>query len=210
MHISEGVLAAPVLIGGAALALAGTAVGLKRLDEHEVPKAAVLTATFFVATLVHVPLGPASIHLVLNGLVGLLLGWACFPAILVALLLQALFFQYGGLTVLGVNTVIMALPALLCFLALSPLVRRRGPISAAAAFLTGALAILGAGALAALALALSGEAFIPAAKTLLAAHVPIMVLEGLLTTVIVGFLIKVRPELLDPSRQPRQTESDRP
>ena len=32
MHISEGILSGPVLISGAALAAAGTAVGLKKLD----------------------------------------------------------------------------------------------------------------------------------------------------------------------------------
>jgi cobalt/nickel transport system permease protein len=210
MHISEGVLSAPILAGGAAVALAGTAIGLKRLDQHEVPKVAVLTATFFVASLVHVPLGPASIHLVLNGLVGLLLGWACFPAILVALLLQAVFFQYGGLSVLGVNTVIMALPALICFLLLSPLIRRTGKTATAAAFLAGSLAILGSGALAAGSLAVTGQAFIPAAKTFLAAHVPVMILEGLITAVIVGFLKTVRPEILTKSRPAPAKEDEQP
>ena len=36
------------------------------------------------------------LHLVLNGLMGLLLGWLAVPAILVALFLQALLFQFGG------------------------------------------------------------------------------------------------------------------
>ena len=43
-------------------------------------------------------------HLILNGLLGMLLGWAAFPSIFVALMLQAILFQYGGITVLGVNT----------------------------------------------------------------------------------------------------------
>ncbi len=46
---------------------------------------------------------------------GLLLGWPAFPAILVGLFLQALLFQFGGLTVLGVNTFNVAVPAVLCF-----------------------------------------------------------------------------------------------
>ncbi|MFO8032291.1 MAG: cobalt transporter CbiM [Desulfohalobiaceae bacterium] len=196
MHISEGILTAPVLLSGAGVALAGTAVGLKSMSQQEVPQVAVLTATFFVASLVHVPLGPASIHLVLNGLLGLILGWACFPAILVALILQAIFFQYGGLSVLGVNTLIMALPALLCFLAFSPLLRSKGNMSALAGFLTGSLSIFGSAALLALCLTVSGEAFIPAAKTLLAAHIPVMLLEGLLTAVIVSFLLRTKPEIL--------------
>ena len=44
---------------------------------------------------------------------GLFLGWAVFPAFLIALVLQALLFSFGGFAVLGVNLCIMALPALL-------------------------------------------------------------------------------------------------
>ena len=57
-----------------------------RLPAHLLKQA---TPAIFVASLVHVPVGPSSMHLVLNGLLGLLLGWAAFPAILVGLLLQA-------------------------------------------------------------------------------------------------------------------------
>ena len=96
MHISEGVLSAPVLAGGAAFAVAATAVGLKKLTSDRIPQAGVLSAAFFVASLVHVPIGPSSMHLILNGIVGLLLGWAAFPVIAVALVLQAVLFQFGG------------------------------------------------------------------------------------------------------------------
>ena len=116
MHISEGVLSAPVLVSGGVLAAAGTAIGLKKIDYDQLARVGILSATFFVASLVHVPLfGPVSIHLIMNGLVGLLLGWAAFPAILVALLLQAVFFQFGGVPKLGVNTNIMGLPGVLRF-----------------------------------------------------------------------------------------------
>ena len=80
MHISEGVLSGPVLLSGAALAAAGTAIGLKKLNYDRIAQAGILSAAFFVAALVHVPIGPSSAHLILNGLVGLLLGWAAFPA----------------------------------------------------------------------------------------------------------------------------------
>jgi len=113
MHISEGVLSAPVLVTGAALAVTGISVGLKKMDYEKIPQVAVLSSAFFVASLIHVPIGPSSVHLILNGINGLLLGWLCFPSILVALALQAILFQFGGITVLGVNTVTMALPALI-------------------------------------------------------------------------------------------------
>ena len=84
MHISEGILSGPVLISGAALTVAGTAIGLKKLDYEQIAKAGILSAAFFVTSLIHVPIGPASVHMILNGIIGLLLGWGAVPVILVA------------------------------------------------------------------------------------------------------------------------------
>lgn len=197
MHIAEGILPLSLLGAGAALTLAGAALGLKRTAQEEIPLAGIMAAAFFVASLIHVPLGPSSVHLLLLGLVGLLTGWACFPAILVGLLLQALFFQYGGLTVLGINTFNMALPALLAHAACGPMVRSRsGNVAAAGAFAAGAGAILAAGVLTATALGLAGEAFLPAAQTILLAHIPIAAIEGLITVAVIGFIRRVKPEML--------------
>ena len=125
MHISEGVLSAPVLVTGAVLAAAGVAVGLKKMDYEKIPQVAVLSSAFFVASLIHVPIGPSSIHLIINGINGLLLGWLCFPSILVALSLQAILFQFGGITVLGINTVNMALPGVICYYLFNRLVNQK-------------------------------------------------------------------------------------
>ena len=61
--------------------MAGTAVGLKKIDYDRMAQVGLMASTFFVASLVHVPIGPSSVHLILNGLVGLMLGWAAVPAI---------------------------------------------------------------------------------------------------------------------------------
>ena len=90
MHIAEGVLSPAVLATGYALTAAGTALGLKKLDYDRLMTVAILAATFFVGSLIHVPIGITSAHLILNGLLGVILGWAAFPAILAALALQAL------------------------------------------------------------------------------------------------------------------------
>ena len=174
MHISEGILSAPVLATGAALTAAGTAMGLRGLDAEKMPRVGVMAATFFVASFIHAPVGPSSVHLILNGLAGLVLGWAVFPALLVALFLQAVLFQFGGLTTLGVNTFTMAFPGLLVYAVFWKVLARRSTADAAvAAFCAGAFAVLCAGALVATALFLSGEAFTKAAGGLLAVHVPI-------------------------------------
>jgi cobalt/nickel transport system permease protein len=196
MHISEGVLSAPVLITGGALAAAGTAIGLVRLDYERIMTVAILAAAFFVASLVHVPIGPSSVHLILAGLLGAVLGWAAFPAIFVGLLLQALFFQYGGITAIGVNTFNMAMPAVLCGLAARPFLGRSPRARAVAAFLAGACSILLAGLLMAVSLAFTDEGFVRAAVTLLVAHLPVAAIEGLLTVFVVSFIHRVQPDML--------------
>jgi cobalt/nickel transport system permease protein len=197
MHISEGVLSPAVLAGGAGLAVVGCAIGLKKLDYEAIPRVAILSAAFFVASLIHVPVGPVGAHLVLNGLMGLLLGWMAFPAILIALFLQALLFQFGGLTVLGVNTVTMAAPAVICFFVFRSFLRGQGVTATVAAFACGALAILLSGLLVAAALITTGQAFLKVAELVLLAHIPIMIIEGIITLFIFQFLKKVRPEMLE-------------
>lgn len=202
MHISEGVLSLPVLAGGACLAAGGLVPALRLLPWQRLMNVGVLSAGFFVASLIHVPLGPGNVHLVMNGLLGAILGWAAIPAIAVALFLQALLFQFGGLTALGVNICIMALPALACGL----LFRRFFAVKAArpwAAFACGFTAILLSALLCALALALSGEAFAVAAWTLFTAHIPVMFIEGFLTMATVAYLAKALPELLPAPRERR-------
>lgn len=198
MHIAEGVLSPAVLGGGAVLALAGTAQGLRRLEYDRLVAVGILSAAFFVASLIHVPVGLASAHLVLNGLVGVLLGWAAFPSILVALLLQALLFQVGGITVLGVNTFTMGFAAVASwyvFRAVCRLCPGMGGVRAGA-FMGGALGVALAAVLTALALAFTDEGFWLAAQLLLLAHLPVMLAEGLITMFTVSFIMRVRPELL--------------
>ena len=200
MHISEGILTWPVLASGAAAALAGTAVGLNKLKTEDIPKTAILSAAFFVASLIHVPLGPASIHLILNGIVGLLLGWAAFPAILVALSLQALFFQYGGLTTLGVNTLLMAFPAVLCYLILKPLILNdNNSVALAASFAGGAFCVFLSGIMMAGFLVFAHRAFLEVALVIVSIHVPVMIIEGIIAMFCIGFLKKVQPSLLTAS-----------
>ena len=197
MHISEGILSAPVLISGGVLTATGVVIGLRTIDFERIMPTALLAAAFFVASLVHVPLGPGSVHLVLNGLLGVILGWAAFPAILIGLFLQAIFFQFGGLVVLGVNTVTMAVPALGCYYLARPWLKKNNPTTrSVAAFAAGALAILLSSLLMALALALSDAGFITTAKVIIVANIPIMIIEGCITMFTVGFLARVQPEIL--------------
>jgi len=186
-------------MAGAALTTAGVAVGLKGLDHEKIPSIGILSAAFFVASLVHVPIGPSSVHLILNGLIGLILGWKAFPAILVGLALQALLFQFGGITSLGVNTLNMALPAVICYNLFGWGVRigTRQLVFTVTAFACGFCAVLISGVLVGFSLYLTGEAFLAAAKLVVAAHFPVMLIEGGLTAACALFLRRVKPELLE-------------
>ncbi len=197
MHISEGILSVPVLIGGGLITMAGTALGLHKIDHKRIMPVAILTSTFFVASLIHVPIGPGSIHLILNGLLGIILGWASFPAILIALFLQALFFQFGGIVVLGVNTLNTAVPAVICFYLFRPLLREV-KYSAAAGFGAGFFAVFLSTLFVAISLISSDTGFIATAKVILIANIPLMLIEGIITSCIITFIFKVKPEILNP------------
>lgn len=196
MHISEGVLSPPVLLAGTVLAVSGVAVGLKKMDYQQLVTVALLSSAFFVASLIHVPIGPGNIHLVLNGIMGILLGWACFPAIAIALLLQAILFQFGGLTTLGTNTIIMAFPALICWYLFQPLLAGSPARRSAASFLCGFLSVCLSALLAAMCLSLSQEAFVSAARLLVLIHIPVMIIDGIITMYAISFIARVKPELL--------------
>ena len=201
MHIVDGALSNPVLLGGAALAVGGIAMVLKKLPLERIPAAGVLSASFFVASLIHVPIGPSSVHLILNGLAGLVLGWAAFPALFVGLLLQAVFFGFGGLTVLGVNAINIAGPAVLAGLIFGHLVARGSPMQGAIwGGIGGGFAIAVTTLAVAFSLALSGDEFIPAAKLVFVAHIPVIIIEALLSGAAIFLARRVKPELFAGSK----------
>jgi cobalt/nickel transport system permease protein len=197
-HIPDGVLSAPVLIGGGIASAALLGVAIRRLDHDRVPQAAVLSAVFFVASLVHIPIGPTSVHPLLGGLMGLVLGLAAVPAITVALLLQAVFFGFGGLTVLGVNVLDMALPALLIAALLRPLLRRetRPRVVFVLGALAGGVAVVLTAVLACAALGLSGSEYVPALGMVMISYGPLALVEAVVTGAAVVLLRRVKPELL--------------
>lgn len=200
MHIHEGLANSRegliVLAVGGVVAAAGTALGLRKMDYEQMPQVALLSAAFFVASLVQVPLGATSMHLVLNGLVGLVLGWVAFPAILIGLLLQAVFFGFGGLTTLGINTTTMALPAVVCYYLCQGAVRSKSPwFAVGSGFAAGVTATLLSALLTAATLVALGKEFTFVSSVVILAHVPVALVEGLVTGSVVAFLRKVHPEL---------------
>jgi cobalt/nickel transport system permease protein len=201
-HIPDGVLSLPVLAAGGVLSATALGVSVARLRSHDIPRTAVLGAVFFVASLITLPVGPTTVHPLLNGLMGLVLGWAAVPAIVVSLSLQLVFFGFGGMTALGVNVFNIAAPALLCAVVLRPsLMRaassRRVTILGAAA---GAGSVLLTGSLVALSLALSSAAYLEASWLVVLTYVPLAVGEAAISAAAVAFLWRVAPDMLGITR----------
>lgn len=196
MHISDGVLPVSVAIGGYVASFGLTVWSAHRTRSEEMPKLAVMTAAFFVASLIHIPFGPTSVHLIIPGLTGALLGPSAFLSIGLGLLLQSLLFQFGGLTALGANALMMGLPALFCGWFFQ---KFKGRTPSRQALIGGVVGAAGT-ALAAIILAgllvTGGEDFFGVAKIALAAHVPVIIIEGAVSALTIGFLARVKPALL--------------
>jgi len=211
MHIPDGVLPTAVCLGGYATAGAATWFSLRKISQKEnpregIPKASLLTAAFLVASWIHIPVPPASVHLVLNGLLGVVLGYYAFPAILIGLFFQAVMFQHGGLTTLGVNATVMGVPALLAYY-LFRLRNTFGKGNRVGTGLFGFLAGAGGIGLAAVTVFVLLVTTIPAHMdveaerasiyALTLAHIPVMIIEGFFTAALALFLQRVKPELLE-------------
>ena len=199
MHISEGILSGPVLISGALLTASGTAIGLTKITDESLAKVALVTSGLFIASLIQIPLGPSSLHLMLTGLAGALLGWQVFPALLVSLFLQAILFQFGGLTTLGVNVFNLAFPAVISYyflrLVLS-IVGDNKQLAMIAYFLCGSLTIILSTMLLALSLTLSGKQFLHLAQLAVISYLPLVIIEGLITAITLSFINQVKPEMM--------------
>ncbi|MDR1377667.1 MAG: cobalt transporter CbiM [Synergistaceae bacterium] len=197
MHISEGFLTPQMLAVGWAVTGVGVAVGLKKLDSDKIVRVAVFSSTFFLASLVNIRIGPSATHLSLLAPMGLVLGWGVFPAMLAALLLQAVLFQFGGLLVLGANTADMAFPALVVYLLFSGPIRRSDALFASAlSFAAGFLAVILGAVGVGIFLRLSDPGMTGAVKVVFAAHLPLAFIEGVVTLFMVGFLKKAAPDIL--------------
>ena len=113
MHILDGVLGPPVVAATSVAAAGLVGWSLKDTKEKDIPQIALMSAVFFVGSLVHVNIGGSSVHLLLSGIIGLTLGRRTPVAVSIALILQLLILQFGGITSLGANIIDVSIPAML-------------------------------------------------------------------------------------------------
>ncbi len=194
MHIADGILPLPAALAADVLAVGGACLLSRKIEATEIPKTGLLAAALFLASLLHFPFAGTSIHLGLFGLAGIILGRRAFPAVFVALLLQALLFQHGGLLSLGVNALNMGLGALAGW----AVWRVPGGPEPLRAFAAGFAGIIVPASMMSLEFLLAGYG--GRILFLIAVYAAVAALEGALTVSAVAFLGKVEPGLVETAR----------
>ncbi len=199
MHIPDGFLTPTVTITTVTVAGAVLANSLKTVNASikpdQIPLMGLLASFVFLIQLFSFPIpGGTSIHLTGALLISIILGpRAGFIILTVSLLALALLFQHGGVFSLGANVINMA--AVGCFVgyALYNLIPgRRGAI-----ILASMISGIVSAALCASELALSGMLELSAGiKTMSFIYGITGLIEGVITLLILEFLLKVKPEIL--------------
>lgn len=207
VHIADGVIAPPWLIIGFLAFVLMLAFGCWHLTEEQIARTGVFTAVLFIASLIHPPIPGAKVHLLLNGMAGILLGRQAGLAVPIALILQALLFSHGGIYTLGVNCTTIGVPALIVALLFVALRKFVGLNERWKRYLIGG-SLGGLGVVLTLALyylvlrfgSLEGEDLQALANIAFVLHIPVLVIEIIISALLVDFLYKIKPELLSVQR----------
>ena len=206
MHIPDGFLTANTWIPTWLISIGGLGFCLKRtaqiLKDKMVPLMGVMAAFIFAAQMLNFPvMGGTSGHLLGGVLAAVLLG-PCAGAIVIAVVLvvQCLIFQDGGLTTLGANIFNMSFVGALGGYFIYDIIRRvisgnRGIIVGAA--VSAWLSVVVASSVCAIELAISGTSPLRIALPAMAGiHTLIGIGEAIITCLVVGFVLKVRKDLI--------------
>ena len=194
MHISDGVLNIEVASTLAIASIGLCIYSIKKLKNEDIALVASMSALFFIASFIHIPLGPTQIHLLLIGVIGLLLGNLVFLSITIALLLQAILLGYGGLSSLGANIIIMSLPAYIVYL-ISKIPFIKLVAQKVRFFLYGFLGIFFSVILLCFILYFSDKNYEIASYSIFLANLPTMIIEGFITLFLLIYVKKSIPKL---------------
>ena len=195
MHISDGIVSIEVATVSAVATLAFCVYSFKNLTNEKIALVASMSALFFVTSFIHIPFGVTQIHLMLIGFIGIFLGSVAFISIAIALILQALLLGFGGLSSLGANILVMALPAYLVYLIfkLEILKKLNEKVKF---FLVGFLGVFISSLLLFTVLVFSKDEYLAVAYSIIAVNIPTMILEGIVTMFLLLYIKKSMPKLL--------------
>lgn len=214
MHMSDGIVDAPisVLFGVVALAALAVCVWKARteLDERTVPLAGLVAAFIFAVQMVNFPILPGvSGHLLGGALAAILVGpYTGALCVSIVLVVQALLFADGGVTALGTNVTNMAVIGVAAGYGTATLLyrlaRRKNsdlavPLIGVIAFVSALLGTVCAAMGFVAEYALGGAATTAlgtVAAYMFGTHVLIGVGEGIITALTVMAVVRARPDLV--------------
>ncbi len=206
MHIPDGFLSADTWIPAWFISIGGLGVCLRRtqkiLKEKMVPLMGVMSAFIFAAQMLNFPvIGGTSGHLLGGVLAAILLGpYAGAVVIAVVLIAQCFIFQDGGITALGANILNMsfvgAVGGYLIYRLIRSLIKNKNGFMIATAIASWSSVVLASGACA-LELVISdvspARVVFPA---MIGVHALIGIGEAVITCLVIGYVRKVRPDLI--------------
>jgi cobalt/nickel transport system permease protein len=211
MHIPDGFLSPSVFVAGFVVTIIFWAISFKKikLTDRQVPIMGLLTALFFAAMMMNYPIvGGTTAHLLGGASLGLILGpFAGCISVTIILVLQALLFGDGGLTALGANVLNMGVigvfvPCAL-FLLMNKFVKGAGKalyvLVFVSAFVGDVLAAIAAGTELGLSQPIFQYGLSVAVPAMAINHSIIGAAEGIVTMVLIGTLLKLRPDVLQQS-----------
>ncbi|MGP4053741.1 energy-coupling factor ABC transporter permease [Mycobacterium sp. 4D054] len=214
MHMSDGIVGAPVSVFFMMVAIAALAVcawrAREELDERTVPLAGLVAAFIFAVQMVNFPILPGvSGHLLGGALAAILVGpFTGALCVAIVLVVQALLFADGGVTALGTNITNMSVFGVAAgygtALLLYRLIRRgRDNVAVAGvgviAFVSGLVGTVCAAMGFVLEYALGGAATTSlgtVAAYMFGTHVLIGIGEGAITALTVVAVVRARPDLV--------------
>lgn len=210
MHIPDGMLEArtwiPAWLGSAGVLAYGIRRVRQTLSDGTIVMMAVMAALIFALQMLNFPVaGGTSGHFAGGAAAAIVLGlWPAMLVMAAVLTVQALFFADGGITALGANMLTLAVVAPLVGWTVHRIIVRPTSSRGArlgASFTAAWLSCVSAAIVAALMLWLSGRApLVPVVGVMGMWHVLIGIGEGVITAGLVGYLLAVRPDLLDAGR----------
>jgi cobalt/nickel transport system permease protein len=204
MHIPDGFLTLPVALffWGVAILLILLAVRNTRgeLDDRQIPLMGVMAAFIFAAQMINFPVaGGTSGHLLGGVLAAITLGpWAGMLVMTSVIGVQALFFQDGGLLVMGANIFNMGLlTALIGYGLYRGVAARSKPVRLAVTGFAAWLSVVASALFTALQIWLSGSALLTViVPAMLSVHILIGIGEALITVAALAFILQTRPDLI--------------
>lgn len=214
MHVPDGFLDAPTSVATGVVAVAGVALALRgartELDDRTAPMAGLVATFVFAGQMMNFPVAAGtSGHLLGGAMAAVLVGpYTAVLCVSVVLLVQALFMADGGVTALGTNITLMALVGVvvgwLVFRAVQVVLPKRVSMVAPAAVVGALVSVPVAAGAFTLLFAVGGTAPVDTG-TMLAAmvswHIVIGIGEALITGLVVGSIVAVRPDLVYGARR---------